>query len=76
MSHQCPKCVLRFTWQTELEDHCRTEHPTFQHDYPASVHHDNSVPAVHVAARKPARSSHPTESADSSGILQTWWTER
>jgi hypothetical protein len=32
--HQCPKCELRFTWQSELDDHCRTDHPTFRHDYP------------------------------------------
>ncbi len=22
--HQCPKCELRFTWKTELDDHCAT----------------------------------------------------
>ncbi len=32
--HQCPKCELRFTWITELEDHCRQDHPQFRHDYP------------------------------------------
>ncbi len=32
--HQCPKCELRFTWVTELEDHCRQDHPQFRHDYP------------------------------------------
>jgi hypothetical protein len=32
--HQCPKCELRFTWRTELDDHCREEHPEFHHDYP------------------------------------------
>jgi hypothetical protein len=38
--HQCPKCELRFTWQTELDDHCRAEHPEFHHDYPVhGVHH-------------------------------------
>ena len=38
--HQCPKCELRFTWQTELDDHCRTDHPDFHHDYPVwSAHH-------------------------------------
>ena len=35
--HQCPKCELRFTYQTELDYHCREEHPDFKHDYP--VHH-------------------------------------
>jgi hypothetical protein len=37
--HQCPKCELRFTWQTELEDHCRTDHPQFHHDYPVGGVH-------------------------------------
>ena len=38
--HQCPKCDLRFTWQTELDDHCRSEHPDFHHDYPVrGIHH-------------------------------------
>jgi hypothetical protein len=32
--HQCPKCDLRFSWRTELDDHCRTDHPQFHHDYP------------------------------------------
>jgi hypothetical protein len=32
--HQCPKCELRFSWQTELDEHCRTDHPQFHHDYP------------------------------------------
>ena len=32
--HQCPKCELRFTWKTELDDHCANDHPQFKHDYP------------------------------------------
>jgi hypothetical protein len=36
--HQCPKCELRFTWQTELDVHCRDEHPDFHHDYPTRAH--------------------------------------
>jgi hypothetical protein len=44
--HQCPKCDLRFTWQTELDDHCRDEHPQFHHDYPVGgVHHYDEPPA-------------------------------
>jgi hypothetical protein len=35
--HQCPKCELRFDWKTELDDHCRQDHPEFHHDYPAQV---------------------------------------
>jgi hypothetical protein len=32
--HQCPKCELRFDLRTVLDDHCRSEHPQFHHDYP------------------------------------------
>ena len=39
MTHQCPKCELRFAWQTELQDHCRTDHPEFSHLYPAAHNH-------------------------------------
>ena len=43
--HQCPKCELRFDWPTELDDHCRTEHPEFHHDYPVrGVHHNVEQP--------------------------------
>ncbi|HKC28849.1 MAG TPA: hypothetical protein VKB75_12630 [Jatrophihabitans sp.] len=73
--HQCPKCVLRFSWQTELDDHCRSEHPEFQHDYPATVHNDNSLKAVRVAGQKPAR-SRGSETAETSAFLRTWWNER
>lgn len=73
MMHQCPKCELRFTWQTELEDHCRIDHPEFQHDYPSSVHHDYSTPIVHVAdGAHPVRTVHET----SEEILDTYWNER
>ncbi|HET6875957.1 MAG TPA: hypothetical protein VFH38_00355 [Jatrophihabitans sp.] len=41
--HQCPKCELRFDWPTEVEDHCRAEHPEFHHDYPVrGVHHNDT----------------------------------
>lgn len=41
--HQCPKCELRFTWRTELDEHCRDEHPQFHHDYPVhGVRHNAS----------------------------------
>ncbi|MGH8962762.1 MAG: hypothetical protein ACRDWT_16505 [Jatrophihabitantaceae bacterium] len=35
--HQCPKCELRFDWNTELDDHCRHDHPQFRHEYPAQA---------------------------------------
>ncbi len=37
--HQCPKCELRFSWNTELDNHLREDHPQFRHDYP--VGHPN-----------------------------------
>lgn len=39
--HQCPKCELRFERQTELDDHCRNDHPGFHHEYPVrGVHQE------------------------------------
>jgi hypothetical protein len=34
--HQCPKCELRFSYKTELDDHCWHDHPEFRHEYPAT----------------------------------------
>lgn len=78
MTHQCPKCELRFTWVTELDDHCRTEHPGFRHDYPASVHHDFSAPAVQVAeGARPVHAHVEGEAGENSTeILGTYWNER
>lgn len=41
--HQCPKCELRFDWITELDDHCRQDHPQFHHDYPVHGRHRNDA---------------------------------
>ena len=71
MTHQCPKCELRFTWNTELDDHCRTDHPDFHHDYPSSVHNEDSTPRVKVAG-EPVHVS--KENVDT--ILATYWNER
>jgi hypothetical protein len=55
--HHCPKCELRFERKAELDDHCRTDHPEFRHEYPASPppvaavppeepkHHEAAAPA-------------------------------
>jgi hypothetical protein len=52
--HQCPKCELRFSWLTELDDHCRNDHPDFHHDYPVhGVHH------YAVTAEPPAEAAAP-----------------
>jgi hypothetical protein len=77
--HQCPKCELRFTWQTELDDHCRTDHPQFHHDYPVhGVHHDDSEASVqHVEEKQPEPAPAEAKHADNtSAILKTWWSER
>ena len=38
--HQCPKCELRYSWKTELDDHIWHDHPDFRHEYPVwSAHH-------------------------------------
>jgi hypothetical protein len=66
--HQCPKCELRFTWNTELDDHCRTEHPEFHHDYPATA-----APAVEEEV---TRAVPVPESRRRWAILSTWWNER
>ena len=68
LPHQCPKCELRFTWVTELDDHCRSEHPEFHHDYPAQAHAEEPEPK-HAAdtARNPMSAS---------GIVATYWNER
>jgi hypothetical protein len=55
--HQCPKCELRFEWVTELDQHCREEHPQFHHDYPVrGVHHNQfESPARDNAFESPPR---------------------
>lgn len=53
--HQCPKCELKFAYKTELDDHCWHDHPTFQHDYPASVPPPPPAAEPPVALAPPAR---------------------
>ncbi|HEY8300650.1 MAG TPA: hypothetical protein VIG48_02000 [Jatrophihabitans sp.] len=57
--HQCPKCELKFSYKTEVDDHCRHDHPEFRHEYPA-VHHDPEPlphappPPAHAAGERHA----------------------
>ena len=79
--HQCPKCVLRFTWPTELDDHCRTDHPDFHHDYPVhGVHHNDAAAVAPVVVAEtddePEVILPPLRPADSASILATYWNER
>ena len=58
--HHCPKCELRFTWKTELDDHCANDHPQFKHDYPvrkASGQQGQQAQPGQAAAERPARST-------------------
>lgn len=70
--HQCPKCELRFRWPTELEDHCRSDHPEFHHEYPARSVAPEPPPVVRVAGQ-PMAALDPEAAAD---ILATYWNER
>lgn len=58
--HQCPKCELRFDWLTEVDDHCRRDHPEFRHEYPAAHHEPPpSQPLfAHRADAQPAQHGH------------------
>ena len=41
--HQCPKCELKFSFKTEVDDHCWHDHPEFRHEYPAAHHAEEPV---------------------------------
>ena len=61
--HQCPKCDLRFNWRTELDDHCRSDHPQFHHDYPVrGVHHFGAEADEEAKALADARAETPRPS--------------
>jgi hypothetical protein len=61
--HQCPKCDLRFNWRTELDDHCRSDHPQFHHDYPVrGVHHFGAEADAAAQALADARAETPRPS--------------
>jgi hypothetical protein len=51
--HQCPKCELRFAWKTELDDHCRTDHPQFRHDYPVGHPNHPNYPDANADPSRP-----------------------
>jgi hypothetical protein len=57
--HQCPKCELRFDRNTELDDHCRQEHPQFHHDYPVHGRHHNDAPAADATGTRVSGSAAP-----------------
>lgn len=51
--HQCPKCELKFSYKTEVDDHCWHDHPEFRHEYPAAHHVEEPV-----AHRPPVAAPH------------------
>ena len=55
--HQCPKCELKFSYKTEVDDHCRQDHPEFRHDYPA-VHRAPGPPPQAAPPPHPAAAHH------------------
>ena len=69
--HHCPKCELRFTYKTELDDHLWHDHADFRHEYPAT--------APPVVAPTPPPTPHPV-SPDSTtrrrGSLTGWLTPK
>ena len=54
--HQCPKCELKFAYKTEVDDHCRHDHPEFRHEYPAAHHAEE--PVAHPAPPEHAVEEH------------------
>ena len=55
--HQCPKCELRFSYKTEVDDHCWHDHPEFRHEYPA-VHAVEEPDAPPLPRAAPAEERH------------------
>jgi hypothetical protein len=64
--HQCPKCELRFEFTTELDYHCRNDHPQFHHEYPVNgVHHEyDQVEQPEAVVDEPAPAPHPVGRAE------------
>ena len=58
--HQCPKCELRFSYKTEVDDHCWHDHPEFRHTYPAAHRPPEPLPP---AAPPPARAPSTTRTS-------------
>jgi hypothetical protein len=56
--HQCPKCELRFTHKTEVDDHCWHDHPEFRHEYPAAHHRPEPLPVHEVPVERPVAEHH------------------
>ncbi len=55
--HQCPKCELKFSYKTEVDDHCRQDHPEFRHEYPVA-HHAPSRRRMRCRRRHPSAEHH------------------
>lgn len=60
--HQCPKCELKFSHKTEVDDHCWHDHPEFRHEYPAVRRPPEPLP-LHEVPVAPERHAHINSSA-------------
>lgn len=62
-AHQCPKCELRFTYKTEVDDHCWHDHPEFRHEYPAAArpHGDSDARTAPPPPATPRPAHHVSE---------------
>ena len=63
--HQCPKCELKFSYKTEVDDHCWHDHPEFRHEYPAVHVAEEPAAAPGAGAARPrngTRTSVPARS--------------
>ena len=69
MIYQCPKCVLRFERQTELDYHCRNDHPDFEHEYPATKATAPAAPPPAPPPAAPAAPEPPVEKPRGRGWL-------
>lgn len=56
--HQCPKCELKFSYKTEVDDHCWHDHPEFRHEYPAVHPPPEPLPAHEAPADHPVAERH------------------
>jgi hypothetical protein len=69
MIHQCPKCELRFERPTELDYHCRNDHPDFRHEYPATKATVPPAPLLlRLLLRLPSRLTSRGPASGSSGF--------
>jgi hypothetical protein len=75
MIYQCPKCELRFERATELDYHCRNDHPDFRHEYPATKAAAPPTPPP-TPAPPPAPPAAPSEAPGDEPRIRGWIRRR